>query len=95
MSEVTNIADQIACIEREIKQRKRVYPRWVEQEKMTQALADREMKRMEDVLATLEVVRRIVSSRATGNAASDHAAVVELCDAIRGVAPMPPQGSLY
>jgi hypothetical protein len=40
-----------ACIERELKMRRRVYPRWVENEKMTQAQADREIATMEAILA--------------------------------------------
>jgi hypothetical protein len=48
------LADQIACIEREIGYRLRVYPRRVEDKKMTQQLADRELDRMRAVLATLK-----------------------------------------
>jgi hypothetical protein len=40
-----------AAIEREIKMRKRVYPRWVEQDRMSQAKADEEIAAMEAVLA--------------------------------------------
>jgi len=43
--------DKRACIEREIKMRKRVYPRWVEKGTMTQAQADREIATMEAILA--------------------------------------------
>lgn len=49
------LADQIACIEREIGYRLRVYPRRVEDKKMTQQLADRELDRMRAVLATLKL----------------------------------------
>ena len=48
------IADQIACIEREIGYRLRVYPRRVADGKMTQQLADRELDRMRAVLDTLK-----------------------------------------
>lgn len=39
------------AIERELKMRKRVYPRWVEGGKMTQRQADREIAVMETILA--------------------------------------------
>ncbi len=47
------IADQIACIEREIGYQLRVYPRRVADGKMSQQLADRELDRMRAVLDTL------------------------------------------
>jgi len=50
MSEVTH-DEKRACLEREIKMRRKVYPRWVENQKMTQALADREIAVMEAILA--------------------------------------------
>lgn len=40
-----------ACIERELKMRRRVYPRWVQDGRMTQAKADEEIAAMEAVLA--------------------------------------------
>lgn len=51
------IDEQIACVERELGYRRRVYPRRVEARQMTQDLADREMARMEAVLATLQRVK--------------------------------------
>lgn len=48
------IDEQIKCVEREISMRQRVYPRWVANEKMTQAKADYEIRVMKEVLATLE-----------------------------------------
>ena len=50
----TSLHGQIACVEREIKMRQRVYPRWVEQERMTQRKADEEIESMQAVLATLK-----------------------------------------
>ena len=44
-------ADKAACLSREIKMRRRAYPRWVDQGRMTQALADREIAIMQAVLA--------------------------------------------
>lgn len=49
--------DQLACIRREIGMRKRVYPRWVATQKMTQAKADAEIAAMEAVLATLASIQ--------------------------------------
>jgi hypothetical protein len=51
---VVPLADQIECIEREIRFRERVYSRRVAAGKMTQALMDRELARMRAVLATLQ-----------------------------------------
>lgn len=45
--------EQIKCVRREIAMRKHVYPRRVEQSKMTQQAANRELETMEAVLATL------------------------------------------
>ena len=39
----------LACIEREVKLRRRVYPRRVADGRMTQALAEKEIRRMENV----------------------------------------------
>lgn len=47
------IAEQIAAVERELRMRGRVYPRWVAQGKLTKAAADLEIKRMEAVRASL------------------------------------------
>jgi hypothetical protein len=50
---MTTLAEQIACVERELTMRKRVYPRWTEANKMTQAKADAEIRAMMAVLETL------------------------------------------
>lgn len=47
---------QIKSIEREIGMRKRVYPRWVENNRMSQAKADEEIAAMEAALETLREV---------------------------------------
>lgn len=52
------LADQIACVRRELAMRQRVYPRWVSAGKMTQADSDREIQAMIAVLATLQGVQR-------------------------------------
>lgn len=45
--------DQIKCVRRELAMRQRVYPRWVEQSKMKQDAADRELATMQAVHDTL------------------------------------------
>jgi hypothetical protein len=54
MTEPIPIERQIACVRREVSMRKRVYPRWVQNAKMTQDEADRQIETMEAVQATLE-----------------------------------------
>lgn len=54
MTSEVPIEDQIACLKRELAMRRGVYPRWVQQHKLTQANADKEMARMEAALATLQ-----------------------------------------
>ena len=55
----------IACVEREIGMRERVYPRWVEQKKMLQATADQELARMRAVLELLVEVK-VVKKKVEG-----------------------------
>jgi len=50
------IEKQIACIEREIGFRERVYPRWVAAGKMKQEKADYEIAAMRAVLETLKAI---------------------------------------
>lgn len=45
--------EQIACVEREIRMRERNYPRWVENGKLSQEKADREIELMKAVSRTL------------------------------------------
>lgn len=53
------ITDMIACVEREIGMRERVYPRWVEQKKMLQTTANQELARMRAVLDLLLEVKTV------------------------------------
>ena len=48
------IEDQIKCVRREIAMRRRVYPRLVQRETMTQEQAAYELESMEAALRTLE-----------------------------------------
>lgn len=50
---------QMECVARELTFRRRCYPRWVKEGKMTQAKADTEIACMEAVLRTLEGVLEI------------------------------------
>ena len=47
------IAEQIACVEREIKMRQSVYPRWVSHGRMSYVTSQREIAAMQAVLETL------------------------------------------
>jgi len=49
-----SLDEQIACVEREIAMRRRVYPKWVGKGRMTPARADHEIETMEAVLRTLQ-----------------------------------------
>jgi hypothetical protein len=53
---VVSFTDQLRCAERELKLRKRVYPRRIEAQRMTQDLADREVRMMEAIVGTLEAL---------------------------------------
>ncbi|MPR13233.1 hypothetical protein [Microvirga tunisiensis] len=47
---MTFTAEQLAvCAEREVKQRRRAYPHWVEDRRMTQAFADEQVAMMEQI----------------------------------------------
>ena len=45
--------DMAACAEREVRMRRRVYPRWVESGRMTAAQAEREIALMDAIAAKL------------------------------------------
>lgn len=50
------IHEQVECAERELGYRRRVYPRWVSDGRMTQAKADLEIARMEAIVKTLREI---------------------------------------
>ena len=58
---VIDLTDQLACVEREITMRERLYPRWVQAQKMTQARADHEIAAMKAVYDTLALLRAKVT----------------------------------
>ena len=47
-------ADKLSAVRREITMRRRVYPRWVENNRMTQSKADEEIAVMEAIAADYE-----------------------------------------
>jgi transcriptional regulator with XRE-family HTH domain len=55
------LAEQIACIKREIAMRRNVYPKWVHSGRMRHDVATREMNAIEAVLRTLEACQLIAS----------------------------------
>lgn len=52
-----SLDEQIKCVGRELGMRKALYPRWVDQKKMTQEKADAELKAMEAVYVTLKLLQ--------------------------------------
>ena len=60
------IEEQIACIERELGMRVKLYPRWVKGGKLTQAAADEELARMRAVLLTLQRVQQGLDHQVPG-----------------------------
>lgn len=55
---MVTIEEQLACVERELGFRKKLYPRWVSAGKLTAENAQQEVERMEAVLLTLQRVQK-------------------------------------
>lgn len=55
------LAEQVACVQREIAMRERVYPRFIEKGRMNAEKAGREIAAMKAVLETLLEVSRALS----------------------------------
>lgn len=51
-----SLSEQIACVEREVRMREKLYPVWILKNKMTQAVADRQINCMRQVLRTLQAM---------------------------------------
>lgn len=49
-----SLAEQIAELKRERSMRQRVYPKWIASDRMKQEEADRNMRRLDAAIATLE-----------------------------------------
>lgn len=77
------IAAQVESVRREIAMRRRVYPRWVQQERMTQKKADDELAAMEAVLA---VRRGMMPCRAPTSSDSRSTPQASACALSRNVA---------
>lgn len=58
------IDDLIACAERELKMRRRVYPKWVAIRRMKQEEADHELAAMSAIIANLKAQRPDLLNRA-------------------------------
>lgn len=52
-NETVPLARQVACVERELRMRRRAYPRWIAAGRMTEQEAARETWEMQAVLDTL------------------------------------------
>lgn len=50
MTDIITNADKLACAERELKMRKKVYPRWTENGKMSAGKAAHEIAAMEAIV---------------------------------------------
>ena len=61
MTHIFTYAEQVACVSRELRERKRVYARLVSQGSMARTRADREIAVMTAVLATVQ--ERAVAER--------------------------------
>jgi hypothetical protein len=51
MADTITTEDKLACAEREVKMRERVYPRWVELKKMSLGKATHEIEAMKAIVA--------------------------------------------
>ena len=51
MTDIITAADKLACAERELKMRKRVYPRWIEDGRISAGKAAHEIAAMESIVA--------------------------------------------
>lgn len=58
-----SLAEQIACVKREISMRELMYPRWVEQKKMAREKADKEIAAMKAVLESLTLFEPVAELR--------------------------------
>lgn len=54
---------QIACVEREIRMRQSVYPRWLAAKKMSEAKAEAEIAAMQAVLASMQRFENLTKMR--------------------------------
>jgi len=57
LSRIQDLDQQLDELERELKMRRRMYPRWVADGKMAQATADRQIRLMEGAKETVRLAR--------------------------------------
>jgi hypothetical protein len=55
MTDKITASDKLACVERELKMRKRVYPRWTAQDKMSEGKAAHEIACMEAIVSDYRI----------------------------------------
>lgn len=53
MTDVITAADMLRCAERELKMRKGVYPRWIENGRISEGAAAHQLACMEEIVKTL------------------------------------------
>jgi hypothetical protein len=56
VTDIITTADKLACAERELKMRKRVYPRWVEEGRMSLGKSEHEIAAMEAIAADYRAI---------------------------------------
>lgn len=61
MTPAPTFDEQISCVARELALRKACYPKWVSNGRMKKEEADRELARMEAVMASLKELRDLKS----------------------------------
>ena len=60
-TEPVSLADMIECAEREIGFREKLYPRWIRENKLTQTLADLELRRMKSIYRLLVEMQKVTA----------------------------------
>jgi len=59
MNRELNLAEVLACVRREAALRRRVYPRWVQEGRLTAEKAAHEIERMEDACVVIEKAKML------------------------------------
>ena len=50
MTDIITASDKLSCVQRELKMRRQLYPRWVEEGKMSEGAAAHQLACMEDIV---------------------------------------------
>jgi hypothetical protein len=56
MTDIITTTDKLACVKRELLMRKRVYPRWVEDKRISEGLATHQIACMEAIVEDYEAL---------------------------------------